>query len=405
MVVKESDKINTQLERYSPLMIPRLMRAHYRAKPKEPLHLSGEPSTVKSAFAYQESQEIAKDEQREFFDWNRESLERKQWALANPEKVYIFADVRASETDIGELRLQDIKSSDEYITFKYNLLFKVLSNAQAKGTLFLDEMNLAPNMIKAQFYKLVNDRCIGDIPLSEGVLVMSAGNEAEHARGVTEDPIPLVLRRANYFIRPLSAEEYVDWANTVGHHQFVTGYLGFQPGDIHKIEYDVQEGSGQPCARTWTKLSNILTNNREIEKDEEMVRMVANGLVGKGVATKFHAYIKAAKKVDLDSIIKNPKLISAYEDDESNISLVYAIIAGVVDKFRTDKKVLKPAFEMSLHIRRTELGAYMLRALKNADEKAFFKAGGSDKIVDDDTAKAVVQRYAKFMFDKQIHNC
>jgi hypothetical protein len=388
----KKDKIDTMM-RFSPLQIPRIIRSHWRAKPKEPAHFVGEPSTVKSEMAFWEAQQLAIHEKREFLDWNRSTIEEKKDAMVNQEKYFVFADVRASETDIGELRLQDLKAGESFITFKYNLLFEVLRHKEAMGIIFFDEMNLAPNMIKAQFYKIINDRCIGDIPISENVLVMSAGNESDHARGVVEDPVPLVLRRGNYFIRPLSPEEYIDYAVKAGHHQWVTGYLGFAPHNLHKIDYDVPESTGQPCPRTWSKLSNVLANNQDLRDDD--VEMHSVGFVGQGVGMEFAAYVRAAKKVDLDGVLKNPKLINEYVG-ERELSLAYAIISGVVEKFRNDRKVIKPAFEIALYISRVELGTYLLRCMKNLDETKFMKSGAKD--VPDELVNKVVEKYAKFLF-------
>jgi hypothetical protein len=254
-------------------------------------------------------------------------------------------------------------------------------------------MNLAPNMIKAQFYKIINDRCIGDIPISENVLVISAGNESDHARGVVEDPIPLVLRRVNYFIRPLTKDEYIDFAVKAGQHQFVVGYLGFAPHNLHKIDYDIAESSSQPCPREWTKLSNILVHNPDLKDDD--IEMHAIGFVGQAVGLEFAAYARAAKKIDLDAVLRNPKSINEYAN-EKELSLAYAIIAGVVERFRTDKKVIKPAFEIALYISRIELGTYLLRCMKNLDENKFMRSGSKD--VSDEIVNKVVERYAKFLF-------
>ena len=215
-------KIDT-LVRYSPKDIPDIVRAHWNANPKEPAHFIGEPSTVKSASVLMESKRLAIDSGRTFLEWNRANLQKKGEVLENPQRYFIYADLRASETDIGELRLQDMKASQSYITFKYNILFEAMSHPEAVGVLFFDEMNLAPNMIKAQFYKIINDRAVGDIPIADGILCLSAGNEAEHARGVTEDPVPLVLRRGNYFIRPLTSDEFAEYAASSAHHQWILG--------------------------------------------------------------------------------------------------------------------------------------------------------------------------------------
>ena len=401
----EKQKKMDTVVRYSPLDVPAIAWAHWRGG-KEAWNLKAEPSTVKSDFTKQVSQDIAvsekqfgKTEPRVWIEWNKASIEGKTDVVLNPGKYFVFADIRASETDIGELRLQDMRTAENYITFKYNILFVALSRPESMGILFFDEMNLAPNMIKAQFYKIINDKAVGDIPLSQDVMCVSAGNEAEHSRGVTEDPVPLVLRRANYFLRPLTAEEYTDYAVKTSHHPFIVGYLGFQPNDTHKLEYDLPEGVGQPCPRTWTKLSNVLRGNPDMSQVE--IERTATGYVGQGVATKFAAYVKSARGIDLNAILAKPELIKKYENDQ-DLSLVYAIISGIVEKFRTDKKVIKPAFEIANIVERPEFGAYLLRQLKNVDEKGFMKTGGNDKLLDEKLVNEVVKRYAKFLFKNAV---
>lgn len=393
---KEKGKKIDTIVRYSPLEMLTIIKAHWHATPKVPANFIAEPSTVKSEGALQSARDIAADEKRQFCEWNRLSIEGKREIVNNPSKHFVFADLRASETDIGELRLQDMKNGEEYITFKYNILFQALSNPTAMGILFFDEMNLAPNMIKAQFYKIINDRAVGDIPLSDNVLCLSAGNESEHSRGVTEDPVPLVLRRGNYFLRPLTPEEYTDYAVQSGHHNYIIGYLGFQPNDTHLIKYDLPDSVGQPCPRTWTKLSSILKANKSLTPKE--IEVIATGMVGQGVAKKFTAFVKSAKKVNLDELIKNPELIKQYESNTEELSLVYAIISGIVERFRDDRTVIRPAFEMALHFVRPEFGAYLLRSIKNVDTNAFMKVGADKKILPEEVVSKVVNRYAKFLF-------
>lgn len=381
------------IDRISPLMIRPLVKQHYAVG--EPLNFTAAPSTVKSVGCYDAAVEIASEQQREFMDWNKSSLSQKQDAVDNPKKYFVFADVRASETDIGELRLQNIQNGKDYIEFQYNILFKVLSQPGAKGILFFDEMNLAPNMVKAQFYKIINDKAVGDIPISEGVLCVSAGNEAEHARGVTEDPVPLVLRRANYFVRPLNAEEYIDFAQRNGYNKHIVGYLAFQPQDVHNIQYDLAEGVGQPCPRTWSKLNNI--QSAEVERDIDLLQTIATGFVGQGVARKYIAYVKSAKKVNLDEVIKNPRKIVEYE--RGDLSLTYAVLTGLVERYSKNKKdMLKPVLEIANEMERTELGTFFVRSIKNTDRSAFMKLGMTT--VDGKVLDKFADRYQKYVSDR-----
>jgi len=376
--------------RDSPLVIPQILRAHWRTATKEVANFVAEPSTVKSEFARVFSVAQAAEEQKEFVEWNRMTTQRKEAVMADPAKFFIFADFRASETDIGELRLQEMGNGKPYITYKYAMLFEVLSKPEAMGVLFFDEMNLAPNMTKAQFYKVVNDHCIGDIPLSKDVMVISAGNEAQHARGVSEDPIPLVLRRGNYFLRSLTDTEYVDYSIQVGQHSLISGYIKYAPKDVHNIDYDQHEGTGQPCPRTWTKLSNLLLANPDL--DDDQVEMHARAFVGQGAAKKFVAYAKMAKKVDIDEILKKPELVR----DIKELQTLYAVITGVLERFRVQRvKVSEKVFEVALHMEREELGAFLLRQMKvMAGKTQFRNIAVQSKVFDD-----LVKHYGKFFND------
>ena len=401
-------KIKSGPNRISPLMIGPIVKVHY-LQGCEPCHFTAEPSTVKSVGVYNAAKSIAESlPDRKFLNWNRCSMSTKEEAVENPHKYFIFADIRASETDIGELRLQDLQNGKEYISFKYNILFQALSDERARGIIFFDEMNLAPNMIKAQFYKIINDRSVGDIPISREVLCCSAGNEAEHARGVTEDPVPLVLRRANYFVRPLSLPEWERFAISEGYNQYVVGFTClFQSKFIHHIQYDLPDGVGQPCPRTWTKLNKIQTkemvtelmnyNEKDDEAPKPMLEIISTGLLGQEVASQYCAYVKTAQSIDLDAVIKDPKKIRAYE--EGNLSLYYAIVSALVDRYRSDKNnMLKPIILIANEMRKTELGTFLVRNVKTIDKNAFMKIGlmKVDPKVIDDFAK----RYSKYTKDR-----
>lgn len=346
------------IPRDSPLKIRTIMRLHWKAK--EPFHLVGEPSTVKSALIKTTSREICSEEsdKREFLEWSRISVEKKKEVLQDPSKYFIFEDLRASETDIGELRLQEMNNEDNYITYKYNLLFKVLSNTNSKGVLFFDEMNLANNMIKAQFYKVYNDRSIGDMPISDNVLVCSAGNESSQVRDVVQDSVALTTRRGNYFINPLTSEEFVEYGLMTNVHTSIIGYLSFAPQDVHDLKYDLPDPIGQPCARTWEKLSNIRNNNTTMTLDE--ISLISRGLIGPSIATKYVSYVKLEKSIKLEDVIKDPSVAKGIKE----IQIVYAVVTGLLAKLKQGDSTIFPVIcKVSLNIKE-EIAVYMMRLTK-----------------------------------------
>lgn len=355
------------IPRESPLAIPKIVKAHWRSK--EPLHLLGEPSTVKSAFIRQTAEQIAKSENdgRKFVDWSRIQIAEKMEVLASPEKYFVYEDLRAAETDIGELRLQDMKRDQEFISYKYNLLFKAISSNSAKGIVFFDEMNLASNMIKAQFYKVYHDRSIGDMPISDNVLVISAGNESSQVRDVTQDSVALTTRRANYFIRPLQLKEFLPWAINEGFDARVIGYLSFQPEDLQTLKFDLADPVGQACARTWHKLSKVMTSNPDLELDE--LGIISRGYLGPGIATKFVSYVKMAKKIKLSDVIAKPSIVK----DITETSMIYAVISGLISKYKQENKELFGVICQVSSNLPEEFGAWTLRLVRKFSGEQEFR--------------------------------
>jgi hypothetical protein len=209
--------------------------------------------------------------------------------------------------------------------------------------------------------------------------------------------VPLVLRRSNYFIRPPTAEEFTDFGFQAGIHEWVLGYVAFAPQDCHNVKYDNPNSVGQPCTRTWTKMSNILRANPKMPMSE--VRAVARGYVGQAVGEKFGAYVEMAKKVRIEEVIANPQMVLSF-DQHRDLSLVYAVVTGVVDKYRTEAgakkdKVVDAALQISLLLRE-ELGVYMVRQMKNVDEPTFRKKVVTHEKFRDDFTK----KYGKYFFSE-----
>lgn len=356
---------NITIPRESPLVIPEIMKAHWNAK--EPFHLIGEPSTVKSALVKQTSRNISEEEKKIFVEWSKQSLEQKQVINKDPGKYFIFEDLRASETDIGELRLQNMNNKDNYITYKYSLLFDTISKSESIGVLFFDEMNLASNMIKAQFYKVYNDRSIGDLPLSDNILVCSAGNESSQVRDVVQDSVALTTRRGNYFIDPLTSEEFVEYGIRTGINNSILGYLAFSTHDVHNLDYSLTDSIGQPCVRTWEKLSNIFNSNPELEINIKYI--IARGLIGPSISSKFIAYTKLEVTIKLEDVIKNPDMMV----DIKELQIVYSIITGLLGKFtQGDDDIFGTICQVALYIKE-EIAIYLLRLCKRSVSPNKFK--------------------------------
>ena len=144
---------------------------------KVPLDVKGATGIGKSWVVKDEAQKIANQKKKKFVEWNEISDDQKR-QLLKPElinKAFIFADIRLSQMDPSDLRgLPSLEGNT--VEWKPNLIWKVLSNPEADGIVFFDEMNLSCPSIQASAYQIINDHQIGEIAISKNVFMISAGN-------------------------------------------------------------------------------------------------------------------------------------------------------------------------------------------------------------------------------------
>ena len=102
----------------------------------------------------------------------------------------------------------------------------------------------------------------------------------------------------------------------------------------------------------------------EIDKME----MYSASNVGDGVAAEFAAWVKLNRAVDLNKILDNPELM---DDFRNQIDMSTSIIAGIVEKYMSDReKVFDKAVALSFHLK-DELAVYMLRLMKSVNDVYF----------------------------------
>lgn len=306
--------------------------------PTQSVLIIGPPGCGKSTAVREFAQAEAEKLGREFIDYDDDD-ELFLRVTKNPEKYYVFLDLRLTETEPTDF-LGVPRDIDHYIVYKPLRWVQVFSHTSATGMIFLDELtNVRREDILAQAYKLVLDRRAGFKKFSNNVRVIAAGNHPEHSAVANLLPAPLTNRFSVIEIDSGDIYEWVEYVNAAegGIDSRVAGYLTRFPSDLyHKAEAETLENF--PTRRAWSMLNKVIRDNSitDVNKIYELAKM----RLGKVVAQKFAAFCRLQKYLPPpEQILKNPNVLDRKIDDKdfSQIDLIYYAVASVASYLSTNK--------------------------------------------------------------------
>lgn len=288
----------------------------------------------KSESVRQVAEEIAKEKNKDFVEWNNTTHEEKRELLKNCKNKFIFADLRASLLDPTDLRGLP-NYFDGVVEWKPQILFKVMENKDCDGILFFDELFNAPPSVMVALYQLILDRAIGEISLNNQIGIVCAGNKAEEVGSIFDIPEPLRNRMQHYELR-LEHKLWEEWAFKKNIHPDIISYLHWKPNRL----YTFNRKDKDPCfatPRMWFFLSELIENATPKEKE-----IRASGTIGEGVAIEFIAFLELQDKLNVDDLLEFPEKIK----EINKIDQKYALLGAIVERYKRDKTILKNIFEI-----------------------------------------------------------
>jgi len=312
--------------------------------PTQAVLVLGPPGVGKSTVIRQFAEKEAIALGREFIDYDDDD-ELFLRIAKNPEKFYIYLDLRLSETEPTDF-LGVPRDIDHFIVYKPLRWVQIFSHPNSAGLLFLDELtNVRREDILAQAYKLVLDRRAGFRKFSDNVRIIAAGNHPEHSTVANLLPSPLANRFAIIDIDASDVYEWIEYVDSVegGIDPRIAGYLSRFPGDLLK-KSDAETLENFPTPRTWSRLNQILHLRGDI--NIKTIHEVAKSLVGKEVAHKFATFCKLSKYLPSpEEILKNPEVLDRRIDETekeltmTKLDLYYYAIAVVSEHIKKTKEV------------------------------------------------------------------
>lgn len=318
---------------------------------KTPLFVWGGVGIGKSETIKEVAKEIAQDFKLELSE------------NANSEGKFGFLDVRISQLEPSDLRGLPIQDTEDGTT---RWLFPnwLPRDKDSKGILFFDELNLSPPSIQAVAYQLILDRRIGDYVLPSGWVVISAGNRIEDRCNVFDMSSALCNRFIHSVLDIPTVEDWSNWAIKNEIDSRIVAFLNFKSDSLYRADEKIKD-KAFPTPRSWAFCSRLIKG----KKHNKQVELLVGASVGEGTAKEFIAFLRLQTKIDLDTILKNPKQVKEIKE----VDLKYVLIGTIAEKYRSDKKLFEKILPLCDYME-TEFSILLLRFLKNTDEAHFKKS-------------------------------
>ena len=236
------------------------------------------------------------------------------------------------EYDVSEYTMSEIIAS------VYDLMEDV---GVKEGILFLDEINcvsetLAPSMLQFLQYKI-----FGRHKVTEGWIVVTAGNPPEYNNSVREFDIVTWDRLKRVDVEP-DFDAWKEYAYSRSTHPAVMTYLEIKKADFYQVETTV-DGKRFVTARGWSDLSDMmrLYEQHGLKIDENLVgQYLQNRKIAKDFAVYYDLFNKYRSDYQVDKILAG-KADESIQDRARNakfderLSLLGLLLDGVTEHLRS----------------------------------------------------------------------
>jgi MoxR-like ATPase len=344
--------------------LEKLIKTAYATK--IPLFVHGGVGIGKSDSVKKVAQDIAKENKLEFID------------RMEQDGKFCFVDIRISQLDATDLR--GIPTIDGNTT-KWLIPNWLPQNAESKGILFFDELNLSPPSIQNACLQLILDRKLGDYALPAGWVIISAGNRIEDKANIFDIPFPLANRLTHIELAEPDVDSWVEWAIKHDIDTRVITFLKFKPQFLYDYNEKSKE-SALPTPRSWSFVSQLI---KGVENEQELEINIAS-CVGEAISIEMAAYLRLRSKINVDLILTNPDKALLPQE----IDLKFSLISAIVEKFKKNRKLILPILKISNRIE-PEFTILLLKLIREIDQNALRKN------VETKEFKGIVSSYGKYL--------
>ena len=218
---------------------------------------------------------------------------------------------------------------------------------EIRAILFLEEVNLAPQLTQNAAYELVLDRKIEDLELADGVVVIAAGNVAEDRAYTFDLSDPLRTRFTHVTLKtPVFKEEgrkkgWFYWAAENGIDGRILAFLSLKP---EMLFYYVENDRTFPTPRGWEMASDLMRN-----KDNSIAWRAVAKACGYLAGLQFKQFMELSMSVDVEEILRDPKKWLELPPDK--VELRFSVIASLTHMCKQNpEKYAEGMLKLAAHL-------------------------------------------------------
>jgi hypothetical protein len=255
-----------------------------------------------------------------------------------------------------------------------------------KVILFFDEIDKAPELVRAGALRLIYERALHNVQLPDSVAVLAAANPVGEG-GLWELDAPLANRFLHLCLTPDPAV-FVrgmvtgDWLSDVPHFHFNTAaltealararglvgsYIHSYPSALHAIPADpAQQGRAWPSPRTWEYVARVLAISEIASprpSDETIFTLIA-GAVGREAAIAFTQWRASLDLPAPEELLENPTRLPRRQDQ---ILAAVSAVASFVKSRGSDSEVWEKVAELLVEVAKAagnDVAFLLLESLK-----------------------------------------
>lgn len=239
------------------------------------------------------------------------------------------------------------------------------------GIMFLDELNLANNLVLSAAMRLCLDGEVTGYKVPHNWLIIAAGNRKEDVP-IVNDMSAALSNRFAHFNLVTSVEDWTKWA--IGHKKMdpaVISFINFNKDAFHYLDPDLNQ-SAWPSPRSWAKASSeYMTLKSKGELTKEKIKLTFAQYVGDKWANDFIAYLDVINKFseeDIKNVYNDPERARLIRIGADNLRLDQACsimncIAFYMKQQTLTKEQLENIFKYSARIENMEMATALLSAL------------------------------------------